>query len=154
MVPTSWSYGTFHQNNPVYINLIKAAPSQPEKEPTTHVSNNFIILKIRTRSNLDSAHKLQSPPQKQQMKNTFVHSKPKNLCNNNKIQLKLKLYAARDSIKSNHNHQKELKYLELSQKQVIITNALFSMSTRILTQNRRQLKSSCHNRLSTLSTKL
>jgi hypothetical protein len=29
LVPTSWSYGTFHQNNPVYINLVKAGASAP-----------------------------------------------------------------------------------------------------------------------------
>ena len=25
MVPSSWNYGTFHQNNPVYINMVRAA---------------------------------------------------------------------------------------------------------------------------------
>jgi hypothetical protein len=29
-VPTSWTYGTFHQNNPVYINLVKQQASTPQ----------------------------------------------------------------------------------------------------------------------------
>jgi hypothetical protein len=28
MVPQSWSYGTYHQNNPVYINMVRAADQQ------------------------------------------------------------------------------------------------------------------------------
>ena len=28
MVPTSWNYGTYHQNNPVYINMVRAADQQ------------------------------------------------------------------------------------------------------------------------------
>jgi hypothetical protein len=28
MVPSSWNYGTFHQNNPVYINMVRAADTQ------------------------------------------------------------------------------------------------------------------------------
>jgi hypothetical protein len=25
MVPSSWGYGTFHQNNPLYINMVKGS---------------------------------------------------------------------------------------------------------------------------------
>ena len=25
MVPSSWGYGTFHQNNPLYINIVKGS---------------------------------------------------------------------------------------------------------------------------------
>ena len=37
-VPTSWDYGTFHQNNPVYINMVRAA--DPHSEPVSYSFSN------------------------------------------------------------------------------------------------------------------
>ena len=31
MVPSSWGYGTFHQNNPVYINMVRTQLQEPQQ---------------------------------------------------------------------------------------------------------------------------
>jgi hypothetical protein len=45
LVPSSWSYGTFHQNNPVYINMVKAA-EQPVSPNYSSIA--LVTTKIKT----------------------------------------------------------------------------------------------------------
>jgi len=56
MVPSSWGYGTFHQNNPLYINMVKASGPTPTQSSST-VSSKLIDndeVALTTPATLDS----------------------------------------------------------------------------------------------------
>jgi hypothetical protein len=77
MVPSSWGYGTFHQNNPLYINMVKQGAA-----PASHSISSVSAVSLLIFSNLINLAKdlRQQKLPKLQLKITSKHLSNKNKC--------------------------------------------------------------------------